>query len=80
MRVRCRGHILRVVKPSATDSTGAVRAETKIGVAVRLEGYDYLAESADCASSFARVSSLHPQREQDEDRPMAKSSARPVLG
>ena len=80
MRVRCRGHILRVVKPSATDSTGAVRAETKIGVAVRLECYDYLAESADCASSFARVSSLHPQREQDEDRPMANSSARPVLG
>src|SRR5271168_2098048 len=36
MRVRCRGHILRVVKPVAAshDSSDPVRAETKIGVAV----------------------------------------------
>lgn len=81
MRVRCRGHILRVVKPAtAQDSTGVVRAETKIGVAVRLECYEYLPESADGSSDFVRVSSLHPQRDPDEDRPMATSSARPVLG
>jgi hypothetical protein len=80
MRVRCRGHILRVVKPSTTDSTGAVRAETKIGVAVRLEGYDYLPESAEGSPTFARVSSLHSQPDHDKDRPMANSSARPVLG
>ncbi len=48
MRVRCRGHILRVVKPVASmqDSSGPVRAETKIGVAVRLEGYEYLSDAS----------------------------------
>jgi hypothetical protein len=78
MRVRCRGHILRVMKPAALaqDSTSAVRAETKIGVAVRLEGYDYLPES-EGSSTFARVSSLHPQHE--EERPLVHS-ARPVMG
>src|SRR5690349_4192860 len=37
MRVRCRGHILRVVKPPR--DSGAL-TETKIGVAVRFEGYE----------------------------------------
>ena len=84
MPVRCRGHILRVVKPAAQPPTGA---ESKIGVAVRLEGYEYLPESAG-ASTFARVASLHPQRDEDraeqdrhaQDRPLAQSIARPVLG
>jgi len=79
MPVRCRGHILRVVKP-AQHASGA---ESKIGVAVRLEGYEYLPESAD-SSSFSRVSSLHPQRDNaprhNDDRPLAQSIARPVLG
>jgi hypothetical protein len=76
MRVRCRGHILRVVKPAPSLlESSAVRAETKIGVAVRLEGYEYLPESAD--SSFARVSALHSHR--DEERSPAHSG-RPVLG
>src|ERR1700686_1765757 len=46
MRVRCRGHILRVAKPvtSLQDSSSPTRAETKIGVAVRLDGYEYLTE------------------------------------
>src|SRR5271163_4523532 len=45
MPVRCRGRILRVVGPAtAHESSGASRAETKIGVAVRIEGYEYLAE------------------------------------
>src|SRR6266704_334774 len=58
MRVRCRGRILRVVKPitSSPESLSPTRAETKIGVAVRLEGYEYLPESAGTASAFARVS------------------------
>ena len=74
MRVRCRGHILRVMKPAAAvqDCAGTVRAETKIGVAVRLEGYEYLPESAEGASTFTRVSSLHPRHE--EERPLAHSS------
>jgi len=82
MRVRCRGRVLRVVKPvtSAQDSSSPTRAETKIGVAVRLEGYEYLPESAD-SSSFARVSALHSHHDpHEEDQPMAHSSARPVLG
>jgi hypothetical protein len=62
MRVRCRGRILRVVgpTPSRLDSSSATRAETKIAVAVRLDHYEYLPESSEPESSFARVSALHP--------------------
>jgi hypothetical protein len=83
MRVRCRGHILRVVKPVASlqESSDPVRAETKIGVAVRLEGYEYLADAGGSASTFPRVSVLHEHEHEpllDEDRPLAHASARPV--
>jgi hypothetical protein len=71
MPVRCRGHVLRIVRPSSASDPP--QADPKIGVAVLFEGYDYLAES----SSFPRVSTLHPRTE--EDRP-AHSSSRPVLG
>ncbi|MFZ0958309.1 MAG: PilZ domain-containing protein [Candidatus Sulfotelmatobacter sp.] len=56
-------------QPSAT--LGTPRAETKIGVAVRLHGYEYLPESADSSSSsFQRVSALHERRhEPEEDQP-----------
>ena len=76
MPVRCRGRILRVVGPSTSshESSGASRAETKIGVAVRLEGYEYLAEDAASSTTHVRIASLHPQ--QEEDRPLAHS-ARP---
>jgi hypothetical protein len=77
MRVRCRGHILRVVKPPK-DSSGTGQAESKIGVAVRLEGYEYLPESAGSSTTHPRVSALHPHHE--EDRPLAQTSARPILG
>jgi len=80
MPVRCRGRILRVVGPATAgpathESSGASCAETKIGVAVRLEGYEYLAEDAAYSTSHVRISALHPQ--QEEDRPLAHS-ARPV--
>ena len=75
MPVRCRGRILRVVKPAATSVSESSHGEAKIGVAVRLDGYEYLSESE--SSHFPRVSSLHPQRE--EERPLPQSSARPVL-
>jgi hypothetical protein len=71
MRVRCRGRILRVVRPTAKsgqDSSNTTAAETKIGVAVRLEGYEYLSES-EGAASFARVSTLHPS--DDAEKPLA---------
>jgi hypothetical protein len=75
MPVRCRGRILRIVRPvNATDSP----AESKIGVAVRLEGYEYLPESSVESAAFPRVSALHPHHE--EDRPLAHAADRPVLG
>jgi PilZ domain len=80
MPVRCRGHVLRVIRPAATsapDASGAAQAETKIGVAVRLEGYEYLPESSESAAAFSRVSDLHSQR--DDDRPLAHSSYRPAV-
>ena len=56
-------------QPAATLANP--RAETKIGVAVRLHGYEYLPESADSSSSsFQRVSALHEHRhEPEEDQP-----------
>jgi len=75
MAVRCRGRILRIVRPVAAYAEGSsnmVRAETKIGVAVRLEGYEYLPESSQASFNLARVSSLHPRHE--EEPPLAHCS------
>jgi hypothetical protein len=71
MPVRCQGCILRVVRPAAAtqDPQGSSQAETKIGVAVRLKGYEYLAEAVEPASGYARVSALHEH--QDEDQPLS---------
>lgn len=71
MRVRCRGRILRIVRPTGRpgkDSSNTPCAETKIGVAVRLEGYEYLPET-EPPSGFARVSTLHPS--DDPEEPLA---------
>ena len=74
MPVRCRGKILRIVRPTGTPyNTGASRAETKIGVAVRLECYEYLPDAS--SDTMARVSGLHPRHE--EEQPIAPSSFRP---
>ncbi len=74
MPVRCRGRILRVVRPaSLANGMTSLRAETKIGVAVRLEGYEYLPDSA--SANLARVSSLHPHHE--DDQPPPHSAGRP---
>src|SRR5246127_4247145 len=71
MPVRCRGRILRVVRPAPSPfNPSSVGTATKIGVAVRLECYEYLADPS--AVSVARVSTLHPQ--QDEERPLSHSS------
>ena len=72
MPVRCRGRILRITRPAPAQNTASTRAETKIGVAVRLECYEYLPETS--SAHLARVASLHPQHE--EERPLAHSSAR----
>lgn len=76
MRVRCSGRILRAVDPAdkalprVSDETMARlspcdaqnAAETKIAVAVRFEGYDYL---ADTLENSPRVAVLHPHRKDD---------------
>ncbi len=74
MPVRCRGRILRVVRPTLDLSyePSSTRAETKIGVAVRLECYEYLTSDSFPA---ARVSTL--QSHHEEDRRLAHSSSRP---
>ena len=68
MRVRCRGHILRVVRRSdqglaqssvpSTSTPETQNPESKIAVAVRLEGYEYL-DPAEPQTAFHRVSALH---------------------
>jgi hypothetical protein len=79
MRVRCRGHVLRVARPSASlPSTIGTITDSKLGIAVRFDGYEYLPESLEGASTFARVSVLHATRE--EEQAVAQSSVRPVLG
>ncbi len=83
MPVRCRGRILRIIRPSAglmADPSGDAGAQpsqtqTKIGVAVRLEGYEYLNESSESSPSFERVSALHSHAEDDGP---ADHAARPV--
>jgi PilZ domain len=71
MRVRCRGRVLRIVRPADTSWKLAASpaagiklaeskaAETKIGVAVCLKGYEYLPEVEDSSADFRRVSALH---------------------
>lgn len=77
MPVRCKGHILRITRPVSKNSleTSAPGAQTKIGVAVRLEFYEYLPERTE---SSARVSALHPS--QDEDRRVAHAAPTRVTG
>lgn len=60
MRVRCRGKVVRVVQPAVGN---------KSGVAVHLEGYEFLPESemkTDVSASFNRISALHEQHEQKD--------------
>jgi len=77
MPVRCRGRVLRVVRPSVKGKSDSSQVEAKIGVAVRLDGYEYLSESSQSAAMFPRVSTLHPHRE--GERPVVQSSARTGL-
>jgi len=74
MPVRCRGRILRIVRAAASPfNFVSVRPESKIGVAVRFDCYEYLPDSP--SATMARAESLHPHHE--EDWPFHHSSARP---
>jgi len=60
MRVRCRGKVMRVT-PAA--------ANTKSGVAVVLEGYEFLPQvesASEVAGSFGRISALHEHGHEEE--------------
>jgi hypothetical protein len=81
MRVRCRAKVLRVVGHEASAAhnfSDPARTETKIGVAVRLECYEYLPESTEPTASFARVSALHTHQDAEEET--IHLSARTVEG
>lgn len=65
MRVRCRGRVLRVVKRSEQIADTGAPAETKVGVAVRFEGYEYLSEPLASSSTFQRVSAIHAAPEEE---------------
>ena len=70
MPVRCRGRILRVVRSSIANNLRPDSAETKIGVAVRLECYEYLPE---CTDSHVRVAALHPRHEEEPGQTQSAS-------
>ena len=68
MRVRCRGLVLRIVKPAdhsyapvafAHARSDDFKPERQIGVAVCLKGYEYLPEAEDGSAAFRRISALH---------------------
>jgi len=70
MPVCCRGRILRVLRPAEAAPRSSHGAETKIGVAVRFDGYDYLPDSEGSANA-ARIAALHSQREEEWPAPAA---------
>jgi hypothetical protein len=76
MRVRCRGRVLRVVKPedknwkASAEPAATKSAETKIGVAVCLNGYEYLPEAEEKSADFRRISALHSASDPEPAPPM----------
>jgi hypothetical protein len=64
MPVRCKGRILRIIRPDSSSVVApSTTAHSKIGVAVRLECYEYLPERIEPS---ARVSALHPPKDEDQ--------------
>jgi hypothetical protein len=70
MPVRCRARVLRVLKPSAPGSGGT--DGKKIGVAVRLESYEYLTIQPDFSTVHPRVSAVRSDR---DDKPVQPATA-----
>ena len=67
MSVRCRGRVLRVVKPADIESKPAEGCTAeKIGVAVCLNGYEYLPDAEDSSADFRRISALHSPSEPEQ--------------
>ena len=91
MRVRCRGRILRVIKPADHGWKHAAQPEvesnvpnlpetkeTKIGVAVCLKDYEYLPETEDGSADFRRISALHTANQPEHPANPAPSTPRAV--
>jgi PilZ domain-containing protein len=83
MRVRCRGRVLRIVRPNDNNwapsppaGTETETTTTKIGVAVCLNGYEYLPESEDGSADFRRISALHSPSETERTATTAPGSPR----
>ena len=81
MRVRCRGRVLRVAKPSATaaqNSTSRDLSGPRLGLAVRFDSYEYLPDMRESSVRPARVAALHRN---DEERPSTQpAGSRGVQG
>lgn len=72
MRVRCRGRVLRIVRPAQGK---------RIGVAVHLKGYEFLPEVRDRAGeegNFARIAALHERRLPDKEAATSSDVSRIV--
>jgi PilZ domain len=70
MRVRCRGRVTRVLP-----------AQSKFGVAVHLEGYEYLSESQSPARvAFPRVSGAHDANQPRKNPSLPGSATLAVEG
>ena len=66
MRVRCQARVLRIVKPIDNSNSVDVRsAETKIGVAVCLSGYEYLPDTDEGSADYRRILALHSSSESE---------------
>jgi hypothetical protein len=80
MRVRCRGRVLRIVKPPANPAQNAAgqAPSARLGVAVRFDRYEYLAETAEAGTGTARVAALHPHEK--ETGPTEPAGTRGVQG
>ena len=73
MRVRCRGKVVRVAKPVVG---------TRTGVAVHLEGYEFLpdAEPAiESARNFGRISALHEHKLEESEAAETPAPPRATL-
>lgn len=78
MHVRCRGRVLRILKPGssvAQPSERGVPAAPRVGVAVRFDSYEYLTEMVE---PRARAASLHSN--QEESHPVEPPNSRVVEG
>jgi len=68
MRVRCRGRVVRIVRPVAGNRSG---------VAVHLERYEFLPEAktvTEVSSSFGRISALHEHLHEEKSAETASPS------